>query len=95
MYTIDDILKLSRKEAEEYFNKHDKAFLLLLRCGNPLVKKFFNTDSFDILDEKIEVLEALNAGKVPAEIPNFYDILEDYPKESKNGDIAEDIRWDL
>lgn len=95
MRTIDNILKLPRKEAEEYLNKHDKAFLLLLRCGNPLVKKFFNTDSFDMLDEKIEVLEALNAGKVPSEIPNFYDILEDYPKESKNEDIVEVVRWDL
>ncbi len=36
--------------------------------------------SFDMLDDKIEVLEALKSGTPPAEIPKYYDVLENYPK---------------
>lgn len=42
--------------------------------------KFFDVDSENLLDEKIEVLEAINAGKTIAEIPRFYDVLELMPK---------------
>lgn len=56
-------------------------FDLKLNCTNVLVQKFFNIDSTDMLDEKIEVLEALNSGKTIDEIPNFYKILELMPKE--------------
>ena len=42
--------------------------------------EFFDLDSDKMLDEKIEVLTALKNGKVPAEIPNYYKILEKYPK---------------
>ena len=43
--------------------------------------KYLNLDSDELLDEKIEVLKALKKGKTIEEIPNFYDILEDLPKE--------------
>jgi aminopeptidase C len=39
--------------------------------------KYFNLDSEELLDEKIEVLTQLKEGKTIAEIPNFYKILED------------------
>lgn len=50
------------------------------------VDNFFDMESDEMLDEKIEVLTALKDGKTIAEIPNFYDILELYPK---NGEM-----WD-
>ena len=43
--------------------------------------KYFDLDSEEMLDEKIEVLEALKAGKKIKDIPEFYDILELMPKE--------------
>lgn len=43
--------------------------------------KYFNLDSDELLDEKIEVLTALKEGKTIEEIPNFYKVLEDLPKE--------------
>ena len=48
--------------------------------------KYFNLDSDELLDEKIEVLTQLKKGKEIGEIPNFYDVLEKLPKEGK---------WDL
>lgn len=50
------------------------------------ILKFFDLDSDKMLDEKIEVLTALKNGKVPAEIPKYYKILEKFPK---------DEMWDL
>lgn len=35
----------------------------------------------EMLDEKIEVLEAIKAGRNISEIPKFYDVLELMPKE--------------
>ena len=43
--------------------------------------KFFDVDSDEMLDEKIEVLEAIKEGKSISEIPKFYDVLELMPKE--------------
>ena len=46
-----------------------------------MIMKYFDTDSDKMLDEKIQVLEALKAGKSIEEIPNFYDVFELLPKE--------------
>lgn len=43
--------------------------------------KYFDIDSDRLLDEKIEVLEAIKEGKSISEIPKFYDVLELMPKE--------------
>ena len=43
--------------------------------------KFFDIESDNLLDEKIEVLEAVKEGKTISEIPKFYDVLELMPKE--------------
>ena len=43
--------------------------------------KFFDVDSDEMLDEKIEVLEAIKEGKSISEISKFYDVLELMPKE--------------
>lgn len=43
--------------------------------------KYFNLDSDELLDEKIEVLTQIKEGKTIAEIPNFYKVLEDLPED--------------
>lgn len=52
----------------------------------PMMIQFFDLDSDELLDEKIEVLTALKEGKQISEIPNFYDILELYPKDWEHWD---------
>ena len=42
---------------------------------------YFNLDSDELLDEKIEVLTQIKEGKTIAEIPNFYKVLEDLPAD--------------
>lgn len=48
--------------------------------------QFFDIESEKLLDDKIEVLQALKDGKTIGEIPKFYDVLELMPK---SGDL-----WD-
>lgn len=43
--------------------------------------KYFNLDSDELLDEKIEVLTQIKEGKTITEIPNFYKVLEDLPED--------------
>lgn len=52
----------------------------------PMLIQFFDLDSDKLLDEKIEVLTALKEGKQISDIPNFYDILELYPKDGGHWD---------
>lgn len=52
----------------------------------PMLQKFFDLDSDELLDEKITVLTALKEGKQIADIPNFYDILELYPNNGEHWD---------
>lgn len=56
----------------------------------PMLTQFFDLNSDELLDEKIKVLTALKEGKQIADIPNFYDILELYPK----GGDGTDTHWD-
>lgn len=65
---------------KELFMKKEKIRDLLFEVYEPELK-FFDLDSNEMLDEKIEVLEALKAGKTIKEIPKFYDVLELMPKE--------------
>ena len=48
---------------------------------NNLVKMFFDTESEEMLDEKIRVLKELKSGKMPGEVKGFYEVLEKYPKD--------------
>ena len=43
--------------------------------------KYFDLNSEELLDEKIEVLSQLKKGVPIGEIPDFYKILEKLPKE--------------
>ncbi len=47
----------------------------------PMLIEFFDLNSGSQLDEKIKVMAAMKEGKQISDIPNFYDILELYPKE--------------
>ncbi|MDO5327759.1 MAG: hypothetical protein Q4G00_13700 [Clostridia bacterium] len=51
-----------------------------------LVAKFFDIDSEELLDKKINVLTQLKNGTPPASIPDYYSILELYS--------ADDVLWD-
>ena len=52
----------------------------------PMLTQFFDLDSDRLLDETIEVLTALKEGKQISDIPNFYTILELYPKDGTHWD---------
>lgn len=64
-----------------------KVMDLLSQVKDPMVHAFFDTDSEELLDEKIEVLTALIEGKTPSEIPKYYDILELKPSDEDHWDI--------
>lgn len=55
-----------------------KVHQLLTEVSDVLVDRFFDLDSENLLDEKIEVLTALKNGKKPEEIPKYYVILEKF-----------------
>lgn len=71
---------------QEYVEKKEKIFSLLMDVDDELVRKFFDQESHKMLDEKIEVLTALKEGKKPAEIPKYYDVLELHPKDGEMWD---------
>lgn len=75
-------------EKNELIEKEIKVRKLFLEVENfpPMLQQFFDLDSDKLLDEKIEVLTLLKAGKEISEIPKFYDILELYP--------LDDTHWD-
>lgn len=64
----------------EYVEKVERIFALFLQCDDELVQRFFDLESDELLDEKIEVLTALANGEAPADIPRYYDVLEKMPK---------------
>lgn len=64
--------------------KHLKINKLLIEVSDLIVNKFFDSDSDKMLDEKIEVLEKLKQGIPPADIPNYYKILELYPEDTES-----------
>ena len=73
---------LSEIEKEIICKKELIIDLLIEIAGmNYLIEKFFDVESDNMLEEKIEVLSAIKAGKTISEIPKFYDVLEFYPKD--------------
>ena len=60
-----------------------KIFDLYTKFDNMLVNKFFDFQSEELLDEKIEVFTDLADGKKESEISNFYLVLERYPKDGQ------------
>lgn len=90
-----------RKKRDE---KKSRLRKLFWESNFPLMMmKFFDLESDKLYDEKIEVLSALKEGKKVSEIPNFYDILELYPRDEvvkiKNSDgeevtLVKKVYWD-
>lgn len=72
--------KMSLSERKAYVEKKDKINELLISSGDYIFQRFFDLESDEMLDEKFDVLTKLNNGVVPADIPNYYDVLENYPK---------------
>lgn len=56
---------------------------LLFEVDDVVFKKFFDIESYKMLDKKIEVLEKLSKGVAPADIPEYYEVLELYPKDGE------------
>lgn len=83
-----DIEELSNIDEKE--KKHLKIMNRLFKIDDYLIHKFFDIDSYDMLDEKIEVLDELIKGKVPSDIPNYYKILEKFPQNKDSNDV----NWD-
>lgn len=75
-------------DIQEIIALRERIVELLCEVHDPLFLRFFDSDSDELLLEKISVLEDLKNGKTIEEIPMFYDVLELYPKE--NG-----THWDL
>lgn len=59
----------------EKIQKREQVIKLKYSCDDLLARKYIDEDSVD-LDTAIEVLEALKAGKTPAEIPKYYDVVK-------------------
>ena len=68
---------------KETMRKHERVADLLFSVHDELVQKFFDVESDELLDEKIEVLERLATGEAPADIPNYYKVLELYPADGE------------
>lgn len=68
----------------EKMRKRGEMLDLLLDGALPMdFAPYFDVDSDEMLDEKIEVLQALKDGKTISEIPNFYKVLELLPNEGE------------
>jgi len=62
--------------------RKEQIFDLLMSVDDDLIRRYFDPDSDELLDEKIEVLTSLlKEGKTISEIPKYYDILELIPKD--------------
>ena len=55
-----------------------KVYALLTEVSDVLIDRFFDVNSEELLDEKIEVLTALKDGKTPEQISKYYSILENF-----------------
>ncbi len=69
------------QEESEIAIKKAKIDDLLMKVNFVPFEQFFDSNSDKLLDEKIKVLTALQEGRTISDIPNFYDILELYPKD--------------
>lgn len=54
---------------------------LLFEIDDHIFKQFFDIESDEMLDKKVEVLEKLKNGIQPADIPEYYEVLELYPED--------------
>lgn len=69
-----------------FIDKKVKIMELLFEIDDAIFKRFFDEESNEMLDKKIKVLEQLSKGVVPADIPEYYEVLELYPKDKEMWD---------
>lgn len=63
-----------------------KIMQLVNEVDDYLIRQFFDVESDELLDEKIEVLTALKDETVPDDIPKYYDVLELMPDDETHWD---------
>jgi len=78
--------ELIRKNGKDYdgendptIKKHDKMIGLwneAISEAGGILFKYFDSESVELLDLKIEVLSAIKDGKLPKDIPRYYEIFE-------------------
>ncbi len=83
MTEIEEISKQMEEEGCSETKKQMRILHLLPQVDDLLVAKFFDLDSEKMLDKKIEVLTQLKNGVTPADIPDYYSILELYPDDGR------------
>lgn len=83
-------------KAKEVWDKTLQIIDLLFSIDDFLLEKFFDIESDEMLDDKIEVLTALKNGKNPEDIPKYYDVLELYPRDGYDGatGLYTETMWD-
>ena len=59
---------------------------LIMDVDDVLVSQFFDLESEELLDTKINVLTQLKNGVPPTDIPEYYSILELYPEDGQMWD---------
>lgn len=69
---MDKRFEEERKKAE--------LFILKMQTGDNLVIRFMNDENGEKMEEKIEVCKKLIDGEAPEDIDNYYDVLDDMPK---------------
>ena len=66
--------------------KLDKILDLYTKIDDELFKKFFDLDSTEMIDRKLDVMQQLVSGKKPNEIDDYYKVLELYPSDNEHWD---------
>ena len=84
---------LNGKEKEVAIKRAKINDLLMNVTFSPF-EQFFDLDSDKLLDEKIKVLTAIWEGKNITDIPDFYDILELYPKKQEQNGLVTETYWE-
>ena len=81
--TYQHIYEAKKEKKERAKKARDKKTLNSIRRNMKSfsLKNFFDVDSEELLDEKIEVLTKLKNGITPDKIDNYYKILKLYPKD--------------
>lgn len=70
---------------EEKKDKILDLYTELVKSGDNVIRDFFDLSSDKMLDKKIDVLTKLKNGVKPSDIPDFYEVLEEYP--------GDDVDW--
>lgn len=70
-------------ELMEIFTKKNEIFELVDEIHHPTLLKYFDFESDEMLDKKLDVLRQMKKGKSLDDIDGGWDILELYPKEGR------------